>query len=198
MAAASGDHDAYLEFYDVMAPTVYGLCHRITRDHPQAQGAALDTFVDLWRMAPAFDPQRHNVRSWSAAAAYRRAVDRVRATTPDRPYAAGGTNSAELLVLTRARDALGTFVEALPVERRTMLDMLVCRGAGVAAVAQRWGVPVTVAATSVTAALRQISAAWAGTQAHAGDARCEPVEATAHPPASRAATAAAAGAAEAG
>lgn len=73
-----GDEQAFAEFYDHVAPTVFGVVLRVLRDRAQAEEVTQEVFVELWRTAPRFDPQRGSVRSWANTMAHRRAVDRVR------------------------------------------------------------------------------------------------------------------------
>jgi RNA polymerase sigma-70 factor (ECF subfamily) len=73
-----GDQAAFAELYDTVAPLVHGLVLRIVRDPSQTEEVVQEVFVELWRVAPRFDPTRGTVTSWVATIAHRRAVDRVR------------------------------------------------------------------------------------------------------------------------
>lgn len=74
----TGDEAAFAEFYDLIAPVVYGTVVRVLRAPALAEEVTQEVFVELWRTAPRFDPARGAVRSWAATIAHRRAVDRVR------------------------------------------------------------------------------------------------------------------------
>lgn len=76
--AGRGDEAAFGEVYDQMAPTVYGIVKRIIRDPAMAEEVAQEVFVEVWRLAPRYDPARGAARSWIHTVAHRRAVDRVR------------------------------------------------------------------------------------------------------------------------
>jgi len=73
-----GDQAAFADLYDAVAPLVHGVVLRIVRDPSQAEEVVQEVFVELWRVAPRFDPARGAVTSWVATIAHRRAVDRVR------------------------------------------------------------------------------------------------------------------------
>jgi RNA polymerase sigma-70 factor (ECF subfamily) len=75
---AVGDQEAFAALYDRLAPTVYGLVRRIVRDPAQSEEVTQEVLVEIWRSAPRFDPELGSVRTWAAAMAHRRAVDRVR------------------------------------------------------------------------------------------------------------------------
>lgn len=73
-----GDQRAFAEFYDEVSPVVYGTILRVLRAPSLAEEVTQEVFVELWRTAARFDPERGSVRSWAATIAHRRAVDRVR------------------------------------------------------------------------------------------------------------------------
>jgi RNA polymerase sigma-70 factor, ECF subfamily len=73
-----GDQAAFADLYDGVAPLVHGVVLRIVRDPTQAEEVVQEVFVELWRVAPRFDPAKGTVTSWVATIAHRRAVDRVR------------------------------------------------------------------------------------------------------------------------
>ena len=73
-----GDQTAFADFYDAVAGLVHGVVLKIVRDPSQTEEVVQEVFVELWRVAPRFDPTRGTVAAWVATIAHRRAVDRVR------------------------------------------------------------------------------------------------------------------------
>jgi RNA polymerase sigma-70 factor (ECF subfamily) len=84
---ALGDQGAFAEFYDLVAPAVYGTAVRVVRDRAQAQEVAQEALVELWRTAARYDRTRGSAMSWALTIAHRRAVDRVRSETASRERA---------------------------------------------------------------------------------------------------------------
>ena len=64
----------YLEF----SPLVHGIARRILEDPEDAREAVQDTFIKLWRQAPAYHPDRGEVVAWLVFIARHAAIDRVR------------------------------------------------------------------------------------------------------------------------
>jgi len=79
-----GDQAAFADLYDIIAPLVHGVVLKVVRDPSQAEEVVQEVFVELWRVAPRFDPERGAVTSWVATIAHRRAVDRVRSEQASR------------------------------------------------------------------------------------------------------------------
>jgi RNA polymerase sigma-70 factor, ECF subfamily len=75
---ARGDEQAFAELYRQVAAAVFGLVTRVVRNPAQAEEVTQEVFVELWRTASRFDPDRGSARSWIMTCAHRRAVDRVR------------------------------------------------------------------------------------------------------------------------
>jgi RNA polymerase sigma-70 factor (ECF subfamily) len=78
LAAGQGDQQAFARLYDELAPLVYGLVLRVTRNRAIAEEVSQEVFLEVWRLARRFDADRGTARSWVTAIAHRRAVDRVR------------------------------------------------------------------------------------------------------------------------
>ncbi|GAA5148449.1 ECF RNA polymerase sigma factor SigK [Pseudonocardia eucalypti] len=76
--AARGDERAFELLYDQLCRPVFGLVRRVVRDLPQSEEVTQEVFVELWRTASRFDPDRGSALSWTLTLAHRRAVDRVR------------------------------------------------------------------------------------------------------------------------
>ena len=75
---ARGEDGALGELYDRHSRLAYGVAVRVLRDPTLAEDAMQDAFLQLWRSACRFAPERSSVRSWIAMLAHRRAIDGVR------------------------------------------------------------------------------------------------------------------------
>ncbi|WP_106211429.1 ECF RNA polymerase sigma factor SigK [Kineococcus rhizosphaerae] len=79
VAAARGDQSAFAGFYDATAAAVHGTVLRVLRDPAQSEEVVQEVFLEAWRTAARFDPERGSAKGWVVTMAHRRAVDRVRA-----------------------------------------------------------------------------------------------------------------------
>jgi RNA polymerase sigma-70 factor, ECF subfamily len=78
VASAAGDQQAFAALYDHLASQVLGVALRVLRDRALAEEVAQEVFVEIWRKADRFDPERGSAAGWVATLTHRRAVDRVR------------------------------------------------------------------------------------------------------------------------
>lgn len=120
VAVGGGDRQAFTGLYRQLAPVVHGLVRRVVRDPAQAEEVTQEVFVEVWRLAPRYDPDRGTARSWVMTIAHRRAVDRVRSAEAARnrdhveteqrelTEPAGTENVEGLLNRQLIRDALGS------------------------------------------------------------------------------------------
>ncbi|MEQ8841640.1 MAG: ECF RNA polymerase sigma factor SigK [Acidimicrobiales bacterium] len=76
--AGRGDEKAFGRFYDLTAAMVHGIVLRVVRDPGMAEEITQEVFLEIWRLAPRYEPSRGSAKSWAATIAHRRAVDRVR------------------------------------------------------------------------------------------------------------------------
>lgn len=76
--SARGDEAAFATLYDAMSSRVYGLLLRVVRDPAQAEEVTQETFLEIWRMASRFDPNRGSAVAWMLTITHRKGVDRVR------------------------------------------------------------------------------------------------------------------------
>ncbi|MBI4542143.1 MAG: sigma-70 family RNA polymerase sigma factor, partial [Gemmatimonadetes bacterium] len=75
---ASGDERALGELYDRHAASAYGLARAIVGEDADAEEVVADAFVQLWRSATLFDPERGSVAAWLAMITRTRALDLLR------------------------------------------------------------------------------------------------------------------------
>lgn len=64
--------------YDHLLDAVYGLAFRITNRVQLAEEVAQETFWQVWRQAPRFNPERGTVKAWVMTIARSRAIDSLR------------------------------------------------------------------------------------------------------------------------
>ncbi|MBM7051717.1 sigma-70 family RNA polymerase sigma factor [Rothia sp. ZJ1223] len=75
---ATGSEECFERMYDQLAPYIYSLVWRVTRNQSHAEEVTQEVFLEVWQKAPLFDPAKGSARSWVMVIAHRRAVDRVR------------------------------------------------------------------------------------------------------------------------
>jgi RNA polymerase sigma-70 factor (ECF subfamily) len=79
-----GDQNALGLLYDCLVHQVYGLCLRMLKQPALAEEVVQDTFWQVWRQAPRFDPERGSVKAWVMTIARSRTLDALRATEAQR------------------------------------------------------------------------------------------------------------------
>lgn len=77
-SSSRGDQAAFARLYDATSARVHGLVLRVVRDPAQAEEVTQEAFLEIWRTASRFDPERGSAVSWLLTIGHRKAVDRVR------------------------------------------------------------------------------------------------------------------------
>jgi RNA polymerase sigma-70 factor, ECF subfamily len=75
---AGGDEHALARLYDNTNRMVYGLALRMLVDPSSAEEVTMDVYLQVWRTAGSYDPQRGTVLSWLVTLARSRAIDCLR------------------------------------------------------------------------------------------------------------------------
>lgn len=76
--SARGDQAAFSRLYNATSSRVFGLAVRVVRDPAQAEEVTQEAFLEIWKTATRFDPDRGSPLSWLLTITHRKAVDRVR------------------------------------------------------------------------------------------------------------------------
>jgi RNA polymerase sigma-70 factor (ECF subfamily) len=76
------DQSAFTALFKVMSARVYSLALWITGSVQLAEEVTEDTFFQVWRQAPRFDPARGSVKAWILTIARSRALDARRSVPP--------------------------------------------------------------------------------------------------------------------
>ncbi|MEC3980712.1 ECF RNA polymerase sigma factor SigK [Amycolatopsis sp. H20-H5] len=75
---ARGDERAFEALYELCSARVYGVIRRLLLDAAQAEEVSQEVWLQVWRSAPGYAPERGSAMTWLLTLAHRRAVDRVR------------------------------------------------------------------------------------------------------------------------
>lgn len=156
---AQGDRAALAELYQRYASVVFGVVLRLVRDRAEAEELTQETFVEAWRRATQYQPERANVAAWLVTIAKSRAIDRLRLRaaheralpreappTPVRP-------PDEVFASAQARHAVRRRLERLPVEQRALLELAWDEGLSQSEIARRTGLPLGTVKTRTRTAL---------------------------------------------
>jgi RNA polymerase sigma-70 factor, ECF subfamily len=154
-----GDREAFAALYDLVAATVYGLARRVVRDPQLAEDIAQEALVEVWRLAPQFDPTKGKAMSWIATIAHRRAIDRVRSeqsrrdredrvAVAERTDTLGDDVSAGLM-REATRASVTSCLSCLTETQREVIQLAFYDGRTYVEVAELLGIPLGTAKTRI-------------------------------------------------
>jgi len=75
---AAGDADAFAALFDRHSPRVLGFLIELLRSRGEAEEVLQEVFLQAWRRAGRYDPDRGSVPGWLLLLARSRALDRIR------------------------------------------------------------------------------------------------------------------------
>lgn len=83
LGCAAGNHSCFTELYDRTFHRVYGIVVRVLRSPELAEDVTQEIYVEVWKQAPRYAPEKGSVIAWMNTMARRRAIDRVRSRTTE-------------------------------------------------------------------------------------------------------------------
>jgi RNA polymerase sigma-70 factor (ECF subfamily) len=159
-----GDHDAFAALYDELAGAVFGTVKRVLRDPAMSEEVTQEVFVELWRTAARYDPERASVTTWAITMARRRAVDRVRReqsqrdrierSATQRPLAVDSTD--ETVVASIDAERVNRAIAELPDEQRVVIEMAFIDGDSHGDIAVRLDLPLGTVKGRVRLGLKKL------------------------------------------
>jgi RNA polymerase sigma-70 factor (ECF subfamily) len=75
---AGGSEPALAQLYDRYARVLFSLIVRVLKDARDAEEVLQEVFLQVWKLAGRFDPERGNTYRWLVTLARSRAIDRLR------------------------------------------------------------------------------------------------------------------------
>ena len=146
--AARSEQSALAELYDRYGRAAYGLAYRVLRDPSLAEDAVQEAFLDVWRQADRFVPERARASSWLLTFVHRRAVDVVRReerrrTDPiESAPEPGGATAEDEAWLRLERERVQDALRQLPDAQREAIELAYYGGFTQTELAERLGQPV--------------------------------------------------------
>jgi RNA polymerase sigma-70 factor (ECF subfamily) len=162
--AGQGDQDAFATVYDATSSRVFGLIVRVVRDRDLAAEVSQEVYLDAWRQAGGFDPERGSVPGWLLTLAHRKAVDRVRSVVRaqgrDQRYAdqepLEAPPSSEPVVARDEQRRVRSALTALPEAQREALTLAYYDGCTHQQVSARLGVPLGTVKTRIRDGMQRL------------------------------------------
>jgi RNA polymerase sigma-70 factor (ECF subfamily) len=169
---AAGDRDAFSRFYDLLAPTAFGLIRRVLRDPEAAAEVLQEVFWQVWREAPQYDAGRGSPEAWLVMRAKTRAIDRLRSirrrdrtfvAPVDESVARSSEEPAENpAVVAEDRELVHTALAQLPEPQRRVIEMAFFEGLTQSEIAIRLREPLGTVKTRARLGLERLRGALKG------------------------------------
>jgi RNA polymerase sigma-70 factor (ECF subfamily) len=150
----SGDAQALCDIYDRYAGLVNALALRILRDAAEAEDVVQEVFVQIWRQASRFDPDRGSPEAWLCTIARTRALDRLRRRTARREEPSEAA-PAPVVLAPRNEEALAVrkALEVLSSDQRRALELAYYEGLTQSEIATHLGEPLGTIKTRIRTAM---------------------------------------------
>jgi RNA polymerase sigma-70 factor, ECF subfamily len=158
---AKGDKDALSALYELHAGLILAVVLRLVRNRSEAEDLVQETFLEAWRRATHYEPQRAHVVSWLVTIAKSRAIDRLRnrqvasrvheQEVHESPSAS--VDVVEALHQHRESAVVRRAVSELPQSQRELLELAWSKGMSQSEIAASTGIPLGTVKTRTRQAL---------------------------------------------
>ncbi|TIN11974.1 sigma-70 family RNA polymerase sigma factor [Mesorhizobium sp.] len=162
---AKGDRAAVRLLFMRHHARVYRFVVRQTGSEMMADDIANEVFLELWRQAPGFEG-RSEVSTWLLGIARFKALSSLRKKKEDwiddddATQVADGADSPEVVTMKEDKGAaLRRFIDALPEEHRTVIDLAYYHGQSVSEIGEVLGIPVATVKTRMFYARKKLGEA---------------------------------------
>jgi RNA polymerase sigma factor (sigma-70 family) len=161
-AVARADEDALGELYDRFGKPAYGLALRILKDASLAEDAVQEAFLQIWRSAGSYQPERAKASTWLLTFVHRRAVDLVRREERRRTVPAesapepSGAGPDETVVARSRGEIVRTALKGLPPDQREAIELAYYGGLTQSELAERLGQPLGTIKSRMFAGLQRL------------------------------------------
>jgi RNA polymerase sigma-70 factor, ECF subfamily len=163
-AVARADEDALAELYDRFVKVAYGLAYKILQDAALAEDAVQEAFLQIWRSAGSYRPERGKASTWLLTFVHRRAVDLVRREEKRRTLPVvgdpqdSGPGADDAVVTGSRRDIVQDALRRLPPEQREPIELAYFGGLTQSELAERLDQPLGTIKSRMFTGLQRLQA----------------------------------------
>lgn len=151
---------------DRYGPLVWSLARRFSSDGQDADDAAQDALLAIWRSAARFDPARSCEETFVAMIARRKLIERMRmqsrSTVPNPATSEAGTPASALIERSEDVVRAGQILAELRPDEHRVIRMCVLQGLTHAEISARIGMPVGTVKTHIRRGLARVRDALLG------------------------------------
>jgi RNA polymerase sigma-70 factor, ECF subfamily len=173
--AARGEVDALATLYDRYASLLLAVAERTLGDRSAAEDLVHDVFVEVWRHAASYRPERGTVRTWVLVRLRSRALDRKRSAHSRReisghpvPTRSSDTEADVAFATLPDRRAVRLALRELSDVQREVLELGYFEGLTLSEIAELTGTPLGTVKSRTAAALAKLRVAMHATEVTGG------------------------------
>jgi RNA polymerase sigma-70 factor (ECF subfamily) len=162
---ASGDGEAFRRFYDRYASLAFTFAIRLLGSRSDAEDLLQEVFLQVWRQARSYSPERGSPEAWLITITRSRAIDTLRSTrrrdpsplSPEEPARLeGGTHVAPPTQASEAKLTVEGVLTKLPEAQRVVLELAYFDGLTQSEIAARLSEPLGTVKTRIRAGLERL------------------------------------------
>jgi RNA polymerase sigma-70 factor, ECF subfamily len=152
-ATGAGDERAFMALYDRFSGPLYSLVVKMLRNEEDAEEILQSAFLQAWRKAAAYDPERCAPFTWLVLIARSKAIDRLRqrqrqarvveaAAADGLASPAGGEAADSAVIHHENAAAVGAALQQIPAEQRQAIEMAFFKGMSQTEIAESLAEPL--------------------------------------------------------
>ena len=158
------------ELYRRHSPTIRAVIARVLHNEQSVEDLLQEVFLEVWRLANRYSPEKGKALGWIITLSRRRAIDRLRREqaysrveeryqkeTAQQPEAWTQIQGAEYVEIEDLRRVLAGIINTLPEAQRTAVEMAFYKGMSQREISTHTGVALGTIKTRLELALRKIS-----------------------------------------
>jgi len=159
---ADGDKTAVQACLKTYGGLVWSLARRMLRNSDEAEDAVQEIFVDIWKNAAKFDPERSSETTFVAMIARRRLIDRIRFSqrristdSLEDVHAEPVDRSDKTMQISLEAGEASKALESLRPEQRQVLNLSIIQGMSHQEISDSTGMPLGTVKTHARRGLMQ-------------------------------------------